>query len=110
MALVVNLYAGSKALALTLGLWSTLFFFFCRQVFHMTGEVPPSMSGTCGSCLNGHMYIFGGCDDNGQSNLVRATTNVHGLLYADYLFIFTHGLIFTLKLKFRDSAHKMFLK
>ncbi|XP_075874164.1 kelch domain-containing protein 1 isoform X2 [Nelusetta ayraudi] len=40
------------------------------QVFHMTGEVPPAMSGTCGCCLNGHMYIFGGCDDNGQTNLI----------------------------------------
>ncbi|XP_061752010.1 kelch domain-containing protein 1-like [Nerophis ophidion] len=36
------------------------------QKFHMTGEVPPSMSGSCGCCLNGHMYIFGGCHDNGQ--------------------------------------------
>ncbi|XP_077415940.1 kelch domain-containing protein 1-like [Vanacampus margaritifer] len=40
------------------------------QVFHMTGEVPPSMSGTCSCSLNGHMYIFGGCDDNGQTNQI----------------------------------------
>uniref|UniRef100_A0A3Q3JZA2 Uncharacterized protein n=1 Tax=Monopterus albus TaxID=43700 RepID=A0A3Q3JZA2_MONAL len=40
------------------------------EVFHMTGEVPPSMSGTCGCSLNGHMYIFGGCDDNGQTNQI----------------------------------------
>ncbi|XP_034419453.1 kelch domain-containing protein 1 isoform X2 [Cyclopterus lumpus] len=38
------------------------------EVFHMSGEVPPSMSGTCGCSLNGHLYIFGGCDDNGQTN------------------------------------------
>ncbi|XP_028293465.1 kelch domain-containing protein 1 isoform X2 [Gouania willdenowi] len=38
------------------------------QVFHMKGEVPPSMSGTCGCSLKGSMYIFGGCDDNGQTN------------------------------------------
>ncbi|XP_015244967.1 PREDICTED: kelch domain-containing protein 1 [Cyprinodon variegatus] len=38
------------------------------QVFHMTGDVPPSMSGTCGCCLNENMYIFGGCDDSGQTN------------------------------------------
>uniref|UniRef100_A0A3B3VJ88 Kelch domain containing 1 n=1 Tax=Poecilia latipinna TaxID=48699 RepID=A0A3B3VJ88_9TELE len=38
------------------------------QVFHMSGEVPPSMSGTCGSSLGGNMYIFGGCDDGGQTN------------------------------------------
>ncbi|KAI3367188.1 hypothetical protein L3Q82_008243 [Scortum barcoo] len=42
------------------------------EVFHMTGEVPPSMSGTCGCSLNGHLYLFGGCDDNGQTNQGRA--------------------------------------
>ncbi|KAK5857566.1 hypothetical protein PBY51_010803 [Eleginops maclovinus] len=40
------------------------------QVFHMSGEVPPSMSGTCGCLLNGHLYIFGGCDNNGQTNQI----------------------------------------
>ncbi|KAI1895574.1 hypothetical protein AGOR_G00107640 [Albula goreensis] len=34
----------------------------------MHGEVPPSMSGMCGSSLNGEMYIFGGCDDDGHTN------------------------------------------
>uniref|UniRef100_A0AAY4BSX7 Kelch domain containing 1 n=1 Tax=Denticeps clupeoides TaxID=299321 RepID=A0AAY4BSX7_9TELE len=34
----------------------------------MKGEVPPSMSGTCGSTLNGQMFIFGGCCDDGQTN------------------------------------------
>ncbi|MEQ2162539.1 hypothetical protein GOODEAATRI_020738 [Goodea atripinnis] len=34
----------------------------------MTGEVPTSMSGTCGCSLNGNMYIFGGCDNSGQTN------------------------------------------
>lgn len=38
------------------------------KVFHMDGDVPPAMSGTCSSYMNGHMYIFGGCDDNGQTN------------------------------------------
>lgn len=38
------------------------------EVFHMSGEVPPAMSGTCGCSVNGHMYIFGGCDDDGQTN------------------------------------------
>uniref|UniRef100_A0A3B5L544 Kelch domain containing 1 n=1 Tax=Xiphophorus couchianus TaxID=32473 RepID=A0A3B5L544_9TELE len=42
-----------------------------RLVFHMAGDVPPSMSGTCGSSLGGNMYIFGGCDDGGQTNQVR---------------------------------------
>lgn len=37
----------------------------------MTGQVPSSMSGSCGCSLNGNMYIFGGCDDSGQTNQVR---------------------------------------
>nr|XP_020481714.1 kelch domain-containing protein 1-like isoform X2 [Labrus bergylta] len=45
------------------------------KVFHMPGEVPPSMSGTCSCSLDGHMYIFGGCDDFGQTN---QTANTHG--------------------------------
>ncbi|KAM6912487.1 kelch domain-containing protein 1 isoform 2-T3 [Xenentodon cancila] len=48
------------------------------MVFHMTGEVPPSMSGTCGCTLNGHMYIFGGCDDNGQSNKMYSVDLTEG--------------------------------
>ncbi|XP_034015883.1 kelch domain-containing protein 1-like [Thalassophryne amazonica] len=38
------------------------------KAFSMNGEAPPSMSGCCSCFLNGHMYIFGGCDDNGQTN------------------------------------------
>ncbi|KAJ0009152.1 hypothetical protein NQD34_016567 [Periophthalmus magnuspinnatus] len=38
------------------------------RVLHTTGDVPPSMSGSCGCCLNGVLFIFGGCDDNGQTN------------------------------------------
>lgn len=38
------------------------------KVFHMHGDVPPSMSGTCGCCLGGVLFVFGGCDDNGQTN------------------------------------------
>uniref|UniRef100_A0A671V448 Kelch domain-containing protein 1-like n=1 Tax=Sparus aurata TaxID=8175 RepID=A0A671V448_SPAAU len=48
------------------------------KVFHMAGEVPPSMSGTCGSSLNGHMYIFGGCDDNGQTNQIYCVNLTDG--------------------------------
>ncbi|XP_007258952.3 kelch domain-containing protein 1 isoform X1 [Astyanax mexicanus] len=36
--------------------------------FDMGGEIPPSMSGMCGCVLKGHMYIFGGCGDDGQTN------------------------------------------
>ncbi|XP_077123435.1 kelch domain-containing protein 1 isoform X4 [Ranitomeya variabilis] len=36
---------------------------------HLThGDLPPSMSGSCGACLNGRLYIFGGYDDKGYSN------------------------------------------
>ncbi|XP_075700134.1 kelch domain-containing protein 1 isoform X2 [Rhinoderma darwinii] len=36
---------------------------------HLTdGDLPPSMSGSCGVCLNGKLYIFGGYDDKGYSN------------------------------------------
>lgn len=48
------------------------------EVFHMSGEVPPSMSGTCGCSLNGHLYIFGGCDDNGQTNQIYCVSLTDG--------------------------------
>ncbi|XP_077319662.1 kelch domain-containing protein 1 isoform X3 [Lithobates pipiens] len=36
---------------------------------HLTeGDLPPSMSGSCGACLNGKLYVFGGYDDKGYSN------------------------------------------
>ncbi|KAM9432647.1 kelch domain-containing protein 1-like isoform 2-T3 [Salvelinus alpinus] len=38
------------------------------EMCQMSGEVPSPMSGTCGCSLNGDMYIFGGCNDNGQTN------------------------------------------
>ncbi|XP_010866239.3 kelch domain-containing protein 1-like isoform X2 [Esox lucius] len=38
------------------------------EMYRMSGEVPPPMSGVCGSALGGCLYIFGGCDDNGQTN------------------------------------------
>ncbi|XP_026526655.1 kelch domain-containing protein 1 [Notechis scutatus] len=41
------------------GLWS---------MHLMKGELPPSMSGSCGACINGKLYIFGGFDDKGYSN------------------------------------------
>ncbi|XP_056092690.1 kelch domain-containing protein 1 isoform X1 [Rhinichthys klamathensis goyatoka] len=34
----------------------------------MSGTVPPSLSGTCGCIVNGLLYIFGGCCDDGQTN------------------------------------------
>ncbi|KAM4624578.1 kelch domain-containing protein 1-like [Polymixia lowei] len=34
----------------------------------ITGDVPPELSGSCGSHLNGTLYIFAGCDPLGYSN------------------------------------------
>ncbi|XP_058396610.1 kelch domain-containing protein 1 isoform X4 [Diceros bicornis minor] len=34
----------------------------------MEGELPTSMSGSCGACIHGKLYIFGGYDDKGYSN------------------------------------------
>ena len=36
----------------------------------MEGELPTSMSGSCGACINGKLYVFGGYDDKGYSNRV----------------------------------------
>ncbi|CAB1312184.1 unnamed protein product [Coregonus sp. 'balchen'] len=36
----------------------------------MEGELPPALSGACGSYHNGTLYVFGGCDPNGHTNQV----------------------------------------
>lgn len=36
----------------------------------MEGELPASMSGSCGACVCGKLYVFGGYDDQGYSNRV----------------------------------------
>ncbi|TKC42240.1 hypothetical protein EI555_003907, partial [Monodon monoceros] len=41
----------------------------------MEGELPTSMSGSCGACLNGKLYVFGGYDDKGYSNRVISFFN-----------------------------------
>ncbi|XP_070775924.1 kelch domain-containing protein 1-like [Enoplosus armatus] len=46
--------------------------------FNMTGEVPPYLSGTCCCSLNGHMYIFGGCGDNGQTSEIYCVNLTDG--------------------------------
>lgn len=48
------------------------------KVFNMTGKVPPPMSGTCGCCVDGSMYIFGGCDDDGQTNQIYCVEMTDG--------------------------------
>lgn len=47
------------------------FLFFWRLRHGMAGTVPPSLSGTCGCIVNGLLYIFGGCCDDGQTNEVQ---------------------------------------
>ncbi|XP_026207443.1 kelch domain-containing protein 1-like [Anabas testudineus] len=34
----------------------------------ITGDIPPDLSGFCGSHANGKLYIFGGCDPTGYTN------------------------------------------
>ncbi|XP_053701188.1 kelch domain-containing protein 1-like isoform X1 [Synchiropus splendidus] len=48
------------------------------EMFQMKGEVPPSMSGTCCCSLDGHIYIFGGCDDRSQSNQIYCANLTDG--------------------------------
>ena len=45
---------------------------FNRETHVMRGQVPPPMSGMCGSSLNGEMYIFGGCNEDGHTDQVNA--------------------------------------
>lgn len=42
-----------------------------RSRRHVGGEVPPVLLQTCGAYLQGILYIFGGCDNNDYTNLVR---------------------------------------
>uniref|UniRef100_A0A3P9A874 Kelch domain containing 1 n=1 Tax=Esox lucius TaxID=8010 RepID=A0A3P9A874_ESOLU len=44
----------------------------------MSGEVPSPMSGICGCSMNGDMYIFGGCDDSGQTNQLYCVNLLDG--------------------------------
>ncbi|XP_037652596.1 kelch domain-containing protein 1-like isoform X4 [Sebastes umbrosus] len=48
------------------------------KLFNTTGEVPPSMCGTCGCFLNRHLYIFGGCDDIGETNEIYCVNLTDG--------------------------------
>lgn len=91
---------------LTSELWvflhfSFLFPFFWRKVFHMDRDVPPPMSGTCSCYMNGHMYIFGGCDDNGQTNQVWLISE---WLLMTHVF-FVNIVMFTLCECLRFSKH-----
>ncbi|KAJ8394238.1 hypothetical protein AAFF_G00048210 [Aldrovandia affinis] len=48
------------------------------EIHEMQGDVPPPMSGICGSLLNGEMHIFGGCDDDGHTNQLYRVNLVDG--------------------------------
>ncbi|KAI1896426.1 hypothetical protein AGOR_G00094650 [Albula goreensis] len=45
----------------------------------MGGEVPPSLSQTCGCCHKGVLYIFGGCDSNGHTNQLFCVNLLDGM-------------------------------
>ncbi|KAJ8245944.1 hypothetical protein GJAV_G00261970 [Gymnothorax javanicus] len=45
----------------------------------MGGDVPPTLSETCGCCLNGVMYIFGGCTENGHINQLYCVNLLDGM-------------------------------
>lgn len=48
-----------------------LFGLFVREQKGLEGDIPPALSGACGSYLNGSLYVFGGCDSNRHTNQVR---------------------------------------
>ncbi|KAJ7989279.1 hypothetical protein DPEC_G00317830 [Dallia pectoralis] len=48
------------------------------EMCKMFGEVPPPMSGTCGCLMKEDMYIFGGCDDSGQTNQLYCVNLLDG--------------------------------
>lgn len=47
--------------------------------YAMGGEVPPTLSQTCGCCLNGVMYIFGGSSENGHTNQLYCVNLLDGM-------------------------------
>ncbi|XP_027015732.2 kelch domain-containing protein 1 [Tachysurus fulvidraco] len=71
----------------------------------MSGEVPPPMSGTCGCNLNGIMYIFGGCSDDGQTN-EHYSVNLHNGNYAWKKLGHCAGLLPTPRDKLSCWVHK----
>ncbi|KAL0983741.1 hypothetical protein UPYG_G00132100 [Umbra pygmaea] len=48
------------------------------EMCQMSGEVPPPMSGCCGNSLSGCLYIFGGYDENGQTNKLYCVNLLDG--------------------------------
>ncbi|XP_029568417.1 kelch domain-containing protein 1 [Salmo trutta] len=44
----------------------------------MEGEIPPALSGACGSYHNGTLYVFGGCDPNGHTNQLYSVDLLEG--------------------------------
>lgn len=50
-----------------------------REHRKITGDIPPDLSGFCGSHANGKLYIFGGCDPTGYTNQVSYQGENHML-------------------------------
>ena len=52
-----------------------------RELRQIAGDVPPDLSGSCGSHVNGVLYIFAGCDAGGYTNQVTLC-NTLNILHA----------------------------
>ncbi|KAJ8364496.1 hypothetical protein SKAU_G00133270 [Synaphobranchus kaupii] len=48
-------------------------------IYAMGGEIPPTLSQTCGCCVNGVLYIFGGCAENGHTNQLYCVDLLDGM-------------------------------
>lgn len=48
----------------------------CRRMKRSEGDGPDSMSGSCGTCVDGVLYLFGGHHTTGNTNLVRMFTHL----------------------------------
>lgn len=46
-----------------------------RRMKRSEGEVPNSMSGSCGSSVDGVLYVFGGHQARGNTNTVRLSND-----------------------------------
>lgn len=52
----------------------------CRRVQRSEGDVPDSMSGGCGSSVDGVLYVFGGHQARGNTNTVRLYNDTNTIM------------------------------
>lgn len=52
-----------------------------RERRDIAGDKPPELSGSCGSHVNGTLYIFAGCDALGYTNQVSRRALFEPLIY-----------------------------